>query len=123
ESRHEPVALDAGTWVLPTPEPAPPAYRESQAMVRTTPPPSADKQAGAAREQDLATRLDMLEAAIEGEKKVEFNYHGPTPRRVTLKPLLLLRHRAPVKLIGIEVDTGHRNEYLVDQVKALRVLE
>jgi hypothetical protein len=120
--RHEPVVLDGGQWELAVPEMGPPSYREGGTVVRTAPPPPGDKSA-ASREMDMAQRLEIIEGAIEGEKKIEFGYPMPSPRRVTLKPLLLLRHRSPVKLIGIEVDSGHRNEYLLDQVKTLKVVE
>jgi hypothetical protein len=118
----EPVVLDGGQWELPAPEIGPPSYRESGTVVRTATPPQGEKSA-ASREMDMAQRLELIEAAIDGGKTIEFGYPTPTPRRVTLKPLLLLRHRTPVKLIGIEVDSGHRNEYLLDQVKTLRVAE
>lgn len=118
----EPVVLDGGQWELPVPEIGPPSYRESGTVVRTAPQPAGERTA-ASREMDMAQRLELIEAAIEGGGTIEFGYPMPAPRRVTLKPLLLLRHRSPVKLIGVEVDSGHRTEYLLDQVKALKAVE
>lgn len=123
QSQQEPVILEGAVWDLSGPEHGQPGYREIPAVLRAAQPPPTDKQALADREQDIATRLETIEGAIQAERKVEFSYHTPTPRRVTLQPLLLLRHRVPIKLIGIESDTGHRNEYLLDHVKALRVVE
>ncbi len=121
---HEPVVLDpgAGSWALPVPEPGQPTWRENPVPSRLAQPPAGEK-TPAPREQDIAQRLEAIEAAIQNDRKVEFSYPAAAPKRITLKPLLLLRHRTPVKLIGIEVDSGHRNEYLLDQVKALRVVE
>jgi hypothetical protein len=120
----EPVVLDptVGGWDLPSPHVGPPAYRENPLAQRTAPPPPSDKTQGS-REQELAQRIETLEEAITQEKKVEFSFHGPVPKRIVVKPLLLLKQKAPIKLIGIENDTGHRNEYLLEQVKSLRIME
>lgn len=123
--QHEPVVLEgSGTWDLPAPEAGVPAYRETPSVLRASAPIVTEKQTKEETEKEIAQRLETIESAIQEERKVEFNYHHtPIPKLVTLKPLLLLRHRSPIKLIGIEVDSGHRNEYLLDQVKALRVVE
>jgi len=71
----------------------------------------------------MAKLVETLEEAIAGEKKIEFSYPAPLPKRISLRPLLLLKHRDPVKLIGIELDSGHRNEYVLENVKALRIME
>jgi hypothetical protein len=47
----------------------------------------------------------------------------PTAPRLRLKPLHLLRHKSPMKLIGVDSASGHRNEYLIDQVQFLKVVE
>lgn len=123
--QNEPVVLEGpGTWELPAPEAGVAAYRESPSVLRASAPVVSEKPTKEETEKEIAQRLDTIESAIQEEKKVEFNYHHtPVPKLVILKPLLLLRHRSPIKLIGIEVDSGHRNEYLLDQVKALRVVE
>lgn len=120
----EPVVIDptVGGWELPAPHVGPPTYRENPLALRTAPPPDAGKAQGS-REQELSQRLETLEEAIAQEKKVEFSLHGPLPKRVVVKPLLLLKQKAPIKLIAIENDTGHRNEYLLEQVKSLRIME
>jgi hypothetical protein len=112
-----------GTWELPVPDPGLPAYRETPGSLRAPPSLSQDKSAINSREQEMALLLLTLEEAIAQEKKVEFSYPSPVPKRITLRPLLILRHRDPVKLIGIELDSGHRNEYVLDNVKALRIME
>jgi hypothetical protein len=71
----------------------------------------------------MAKLIETLEAAIATEKTIEFSYPAPLPKRITLRPLLLLKHRDPVKLIGIEADSGHRNEYVLENMKALRIVE
>ena len=123
--QHEPVMLEGpGTWELPAPEAGSPGYREIPNVLRATAPVTGEKPTKEETEKEVALRLETIETAIQEERKVEFNYHHtPVPKHVTLKPLLLLRHRTPIKLIGIEVDSGHRNEYLLDQVKALRFVE
>lgn len=118
-----PVALGgaAQAWDFPRPESGPPSYRESPGNLRAPPPQPQDK--GASREQELAAKMEALEGAIGAGKKVEFSYAAPTLKRIALKPLLLLKHKEPPKVIGIEADSGHRNEYVLEQMKALRVLE
>ncbi|MDQ3001876.1 MAG: hypothetical protein M3Y08_11530 [Fibrobacterota bacterium] len=111
------------TWVLPRPEFGPLAYRESSGSLRAPPPQPQDKNGQAAREQELAQRIETLEDAIAGEKKIEFSYAAPILKRISLKPLLLLKHKDPIKFIGIELDSGHRNEYVLEQAKALRIME
>jgi hypothetical protein len=121
----EPVSLAgaADAWNLPRPEPGPPAYRESPGTLRAPPQEKADKNGQASREQELKERIETLEAAIAGEKKIEFSYSAPLLKRISLKPLLLLKHKDPIKFIGIELDSGHRNEYVLEQAKALRIVE
>ncbi len=121
----ESVSLEgsAQTWELQRPEVGPPAYRETPGSLRAPPQPQAEKNGQATREQELLVKIETLEAAIAGEKQVEFSYAAPILRRVAMKPLLLLKHKDPIKLIGIEADSGHRNEYVLEQVKALRIME
>jgi hypothetical protein len=120
-----PVALAGGSqaWELARPESGAPSYRESPGSMRAPPPQPQDKSSQASREQELAAKMEALEGAINGGKKVEFSYAAPTLKRIALKPLLILKHKDPPKVIGIEADSGHRNEYVLEQMKALRVLE
>jgi hypothetical protein len=91
--------------------------------LRAPPPQPQDKDAQTTREQELAAKIEALEAAIAGGKKVEFSYAAPILKRIALKPLLILKHKDPPKVIGIEADSGHRNEYVLEQMKALRIME
>ncbi len=120
-----PVSLSmAGTaWELARPEIGPPAYRESPGSLRAPPQEPKDKNSQASREQEMKERIETLESAIAAEKKIEFSYAAPTMKRISLRPLLLLKHKDPIKFIGIEADTGHRNEYVLEQAKALRIVE
>jgi hypothetical protein len=117
------LAGAAQAWEFPRPEPWPPSYRESPGNLRAPPPQPQDKASQTTREQEQAAKLEALETAIAGGKKVEFSYAAPTLKRIALKPLLILKHKDPPKVIGIEADSGHRNEYVLEQMKALRVLE
>ena len=112
-----------GTWEFPVPDEGQPAYRETPGNMRAPASLPQDKVSVASREQEMAQRIETLETAISQEKQIEFSYPAPTPKRISLRPLLLLKHRDPVKLIGIEMDSGHRNEYVLENVKALRIME
>ena len=112
-----------GTWELPRPVTGLPDYRETTGNLRAVITQPHDKFSVASREQELMQIIAALEEAIVGEKKVEFSYPTPIPKRISLRPILLLKHRNPVKLIGIELDSGHRNEYLLENVKALGIKE
>lgn len=120
-----PVALAgaAQAWEFPRPETWPPSYRESPGNMKAPPPQPQDKASQTSREQELAAKLQALESAIAEGKKVEFSYAAPILKRIALKPLLILKHKDPPKVIGIEADSGHRNEYVLEQMKALRVME
>jgi hypothetical protein len=120
-----PVDLSGGAeaWELPRPEMGQPSYRESPGNLRAPPPQPTDKAGIASKEQELAAKIETLEGAIASGKKVEFSYAAPILKRIAFKPLLILKHKDPQKVIGIEADTGHRNEYVLEQMKAIRVLE
>ncbi len=110
-------------WELTFPEIGVAAYRENPGSMRAPANLPQDKSSIATREHELALRIETLENAIAGEKFVEFSYPMPLPTRVTIRPLLLLKHRDPMKVIGIEKITGHRNEYVLENVKAARILD
>jgi hypothetical protein len=74
------------------------------------------------RAEDPAQRLRALENAIAAQRPVEFNY-APGAGRLRIQPLHVLRNRDPMKLIAVDLASGHRNEYLIDQIQALRVVE
>ncbi|MBW8889465.1 MAG: hypothetical protein JF616_17045 [Fibrobacteres bacterium] len=120
-----PVALAgaAQAWEFSKPDAGPPAYRETPGNLKVAPPQPQDPASQASREQELAVKMETLEGAIAAGKKVEFSYAAPTLKRLSFKPLLILKHKDPPKVIGIEADSGHRNEYVLEQMKALRVLE
>jgi hypothetical protein len=120
-----PVALAgaAQAWEFSKPDAGLPAYRETPGNLRVAPPQPQDPASQASREQELAAKMETLEGAIAAGKKVEFSYAAPMLKRLSFKPLLILKHKDPPKVIGIEADSGHRNEYVLEQMKALRVLE
>jgi hypothetical protein len=66
--------------------------------------------------------LRDLEGAIAAQRVVEFTY-GDGTVRVRAQPLHVLRNRAPMKLIAVDLASGHRNEYDLDRMLALRVGE
>lgn len=43
--------------------------------------------------------------------------------RVLIRPIMLLAQEEPEKLIAIQLDTGHRNEYLLDRIRSLKVVD
>ncbi len=121
----ETVALTpmGGTWELAVPTLGQLAYRETPGKMRAQPAVPQDKFSVASREQEMAQLIGNLEEAIAKELKIEFSYPSPAPKRIALKPLLILKNRNPVKLIGIEMESGHRNEYVLENVKAMRIME
>jgi len=117
------LAGAAQAWDFALPESGPPGYRETPGNMRAQPAQPQDKASLASREQELSAKMETLEAAIAEGKKVEFSYAAPTLKRIAFKPLLILKHKNPPKVIGIEADSGHRNEYVLEQMKALKVME
>ncbi len=102
------------------------AYRHVPPMRQEMPSLEEREKGGRAKaEETLTQRLQTLEAAIHQQRPVEFAYANGAGvnRRVQAQPLHVLRNREPVKLIAVELGTGHRNEYRLDQVQGLRVIE
>jgi predicted DNA-binding transcriptional regulator YafY len=91
------------------------------APVRRDAPAEAER-AARVMEDSPAQRLRALENAIASQRSVEFTYGNGTAR-VKVQPLHVLRNREPMKLIAVDMASGHRNEYALDQMQALRVGE
>ena len=118
-----PVAGDAAdpAWTLPVFPHGEVAYRHA-APVRRTGAADAGRASREPAEESPAQRLRALEGAIAAQRSVEFTYGGGTAR-VKVQPLHVLRNREPMKLIGVDMTSGHRNEYELDRMQALRVGE
>lgn len=110
-------------WTLP-------AFAHGEAAYRHVAPvrkegAGAREEAGRAepgRGETPARRLRDLEGAIASQRVVEFTYGNGTAR-VRVQPLHVLRNRDPMKLIAVDLASGHRNEYELDRMLALRVGE
>jgi hypothetical protein len=107
-------------WSLPVFPHGEAAYRHVVPVRREE---AAERERGArAKEETPALRLRALENAIASQRSVEFTYGNGTAR-VKVQPLHVLRNREPMKLIGVDLASGHRNEYALDQMQALRAGE
>jgi hypothetical protein len=103
-----------------------PVYRETEPVFMDLPDLPEEGQGRPRPLESEAERVNLLERAIFQGQQVEFVYAPepiPTAPRLRLKPLHLLRHKSPMKLIGVDSASGHRNEYLIDQVQFLKVVE
>ncbi len=111
-------SVDA-TWSLP-------AFPHGEAAYRHVAPVRKEgrsaREEGAGRGETPARRLRDLEGAIAAQRVVEFTYGNGTAR-VRAQPLHVLRNRDPMKLIAVDLASGHRNEYELDRMLALRVGE
>ncbi len=112
-------AADAA-WSLPVFSHGEAVYRHVQ-PVRREEAADRERERGA-REDTPAQRLRSLENAIAAQRSVEFNYGSGTVR-LKVQPLHVLRNRDPMKLIAVDMASGHRNEYALDQMQAVRVGE
>jgi hypothetical protein len=104
-----------------------PVFAHGEAAYRHVPPvrrenPVERERATRDREDSPAQRLRALENAIASQRSVEFTYENGTAR-VKVQPLHVLRNREPMKLIAVDMASGHRNEYALDRMQALRVGE
>ncbi len=110
------------SWILPVFSHGEAVYRQVIPVRRET---IADRAVAKERVEDPALRLRTLENAIAAQKSVEFNYDngGKSAARLRIQPLHVLRNRDPMKLIAVDLASGHRNEYLIDQIQALRIEE
>lgn len=108
-----------------------PAFAHGEAAYRHVAPVRKEGRSGARNEAEggeagrgdtPARRLRDLEGAIAAQRVVEFTYGNGTAR-VRAQPLHVLRNREPMKLIAVDLASGHRNEYELDRMVALRVGE
>lgn len=120
-ARRRPVISEAveAAWSLPVFPHGEADYRHVAPVRRED---AAGRDAGRGREETPAQRLRALENAIAAQRNVEFNY-GSGGARLRVQPLHVLRNRDPMKLIAVDMASGHRNEYALDQMKAVRVGE
>ncbi len=120
-ARRRPVISDAAeaAWSLPVFPHGEADYRHVAPVRRED---AAEREAGRGREETPAQRLRALENAIAAQRNVEFNY-GSGGVRLRVQPLHVLRNRDPMKLIAVDMASGHRNEYTLDQMQAVRVGE
>jgi len=117
-ARRRPVISEAveAAWSLPVFPHGEADYRHVAPVRRED---AAGRDAGRGREETPAQRLRALENAIAAQRNVEFNY-GSGGARLRVQPLHVLRNRDPMKLIAVDMASGHRNEYALDQMKAVR---
>ena len=121
--RPVPATADA-EWTLPTFVHGEMQYRHVQPVKKDW-PAVPDREAGKPRtEETLANKVNRLEGAIRLQRMVEFIYNAASvERRIRTMPLHVLRNREPMKLIGVDSSSGHRNEYILDSVQGLRIFE
>ncbi len=119
-----PVSPEAGDsqWFLPAFAHGEIVYRHAPPSKREPPAMGEERGAKTRAEETPEQRLQMLEDAIVTQRSVEFAHNGAA-KRVKVQPLHLLRNRDPIKLIAVELGSGHRNEYMLDQLLNMRVLD
>ena len=109
-------------WSLPVFAHGEAAYRHVAPVRKEGARDEAAARAETGRGETPARRLRELESAIAAQRVVEFTYGNGTAR-VRAQPLHVLRNRDPMKLIAVDLASGHRNEYELDRMVALRVGE
>ncbi len=116
-----PVSAPEGdpSWSLPVFSHGETAYRH--AAPARKPAVSALAKEEREKAETPVHRLRSLEGAIAAQRSVEFVYASGTAR-IRVQPLHVLRNREPMKLIAVDLASGHRNEYVIDQVAALKVV-
>ncbi len=99
-------------------------YRHIPPIKRELPNPNVRERGNRGwADSPLPEKLQIMDDAIRLEKKVEFAYNSTTGPRIKVQPLHILRNRTPLKMIAVDLASGHRNEYIMDQVLGLRTLE
>jgi hypothetical protein len=79
--------------------------------------------ASAPKNPSLLEKSKIVEYAVLTEKKVELSFVEKDRRRILIRPLHIIKKEGPVKVIATEIQTGHRNQYILDEVTSLRVIE
>lgn len=106
---------------FPTFEPGEVAYREVTPVLR----PAVQEAATPDEHEkvDQSRRVIAIEQAIAREHKIEFMHARVPGKRVVVMPRAVLKSRQPMKLIGVDQESGHRQEWLLEDMNNFRVLE
>lgn len=115
---------------LPVIDPAPfPAFDAGEVAYREVAPilrPGMPNQGAATPDEhdkyDQGRRVASIEQAIAREHKVEFMHARVPGKRVVAIPRAVLKTRQPMKMIGVDMESGHRQEWLLDDMLHMRVL-
>jgi len=121
----EPLTLaEAESPAFPRYEPGEVAYREAAPILRPAlPQVEANATTPEEREKlDQGRRIVSLEQAIAREFRVEFQHARVPGKRVIVTPRAVLKSRQPMKLIGVEEESGHRQEWLLEDMLNLRII-
>jgi len=69
----------------------------------------------------LEEKTRIIEDAIATEKNVEMSFMENDRKRILVRPLHLVKDNESVKIIATEIQSGHRNQYVLADVTSLRV--
>ena len=75
------------------------------------------------RNQNISDKIRIVDYAIIGEKILELSFIKAEKTRILVRPLHLIKSESPLRLIANDTQTGHRNEYPLSEVTAVRALE
>ncbi len=110
-------------WAKPNFNLADPQYWEGLPQRVPISASAIEKNSAAPVEQGNPEKIKLIEKAIKLGKKIEFTFPLGQSKRIFVSPLGVIKHKEPFKLIGTEQGSGHRNEYLLDEIKALKSAE
>ena len=82
-----------------------------------------EEKAGTVKISSMEQKTGLIEYAIAAEKKVEMSFMENERKRILVRPLHLVKGSEPVKIIATEIQSGHRNQYVLAEVTSLRVIE
>ncbi|NQY75396.1 MAG: hypothetical protein HRT90_11680 [Candidatus Margulisbacteria bacterium] len=67
--------------------------------------------------------LRVVDFAILTEKKIELSYVSKDKKRILIRPIHLLKNKEPILIIATEVYSGTRNQYPINEITSLRIIE
>ncbi len=81
------------------------------------------KYGGEKKDLSPGEKRQIIEYAMMSEKKIEITFLEGDKKAYLIKPLFLLSDREQPMMVATQMETGHRNEYDINKIGTLTIIE